>query len=199
MILKEEKQDKFPVAEQGIFQAICVGVYDLGTHYTQQFDKWSRDVLILFELPTERLNFVNDKGENVSAPRLLSKRYTASLHEKSTLRKDLQAWRGRAFTDEELGGFDTHNLLGKNCMVQVMHAKTQSGNVFAKIATILPLMKNFEKMESETKMIHYDMREDNEIPVGIQSWIQKIIETSKEFGEQVDPAPKEDTTTDVPF
>ena len=38
-------------------------------------------------------------------PFLVRRRYTASLHEKSALRKDLESWRGRAFTNVELDGF----------------------------------------------------------------------------------------------
>ena len=36
----------------------------------------------------------------------LRKDYKNSLHEKAGLRKDLEAWRGRRFTDAELAGFD---------------------------------------------------------------------------------------------
>jgi len=37
---------------------------------------------------------------------MISKRYTMSLGEQSTLRKDLESWRGKKFTPEELQGFD---------------------------------------------------------------------------------------------
>jgi hypothetical protein len=48
--------------------------------------------------------------------------YTASLHEKAQLRKDLEAWRGKKFTEEELEGFDLTDVLGKYCMIQVVHS-----------------------------------------------------------------------------
>ena len=45
-------------------------------------------------------------------PMTISKSYTVSLHEKSSLRKDLAAWRGRDFTDEEAKAFDVSRLIG---------------------------------------------------------------------------------------
>lgn len=45
-------------------------------------------------------------------PRLVSKEFTLSLNEKSKLRQALQSWRGKAFTAEELQGFDLRKVLG---------------------------------------------------------------------------------------
>ena len=54
-------------------------------------------------------------------PFLISRRYSLSLHEKSSLRRDLESWRGRAFTQEELRGFDLEVLIGVGCLVSVVH------------------------------------------------------------------------------
>jgi hypothetical protein len=62
------------------------------------------------------------------------------LGEKANLRKDLEAWRGRPFTSEELMGFDSKNLLDKPCMVNV--TRTDKGK--AKIAGITPIPKGLQ-------------------------------------------------------
>ena len=36
--------------------------------------------------------------------------YTLCLHERAALRKDLESWRGRKFTEQELDGFDLEKL-----------------------------------------------------------------------------------------
>ena len=59
------------------------------------------------------------KGE--MKPRAISETYTNSLGEKANLRKMLENWRGRAFTQEEMDGFDLRNVLGKACMISVVH------------------------------------------------------------------------------
>jgi hypothetical protein len=79
---------------------------------------------------------------------IVQKRYTLSLHEKSNLRKELEAWRGRSFTDEELAGFDLEKLIGVNCFLNVVHT-TKDGKTYANIASIMPLKKGMVRMEPE--------------------------------------------------
>jgi hypothetical protein len=43
---------------------------------------------------------------------IVQKRYTLSSHKKSTLRRDLEAWRGRPFTDSQADDFDIDMLIG---------------------------------------------------------------------------------------
>ena len=54
-------------------------------------------------------------------PFAVSKTYTASLFEAAALRKDLESWRGKSFTEEELGGFDISKLLGCTARIEVGH------------------------------------------------------------------------------
>jgi hypothetical protein len=54
-------------------------------------------------------------------PLIQSKEYTMLLSEKANLRRDLEAWRGKAFAEDELKGFDLKNVLGQFCMVNIAH------------------------------------------------------------------------------
>jgi hypothetical protein len=62
------------------------------------------------------------------------------LHEKASLRRDLESWRGRAFTDKELEGFDLENLLLKGCLINVIHEQ-RGGATFANVAGVMRLPK----------------------------------------------------------
>ncbi len=66
----------------------------------------------------------------------IQKRYTASLHEKSTLAKDLKTWRGRAFTPDELKGFDIEKVLGAPCQLVIVHAEKE-GAIYANVTTVM--------------------------------------------------------------
>ena len=50
----------------------------------------------------------------------VNKWYKLSLHEKSTLYRDLDTWKG-GITNEELAGLDLTKLLGVNCVLNIVH------------------------------------------------------------------------------
>jgi hypothetical protein len=79
---------------------------------------------------------------------IVQKRYTLSLHKKANLRKDLESWRGRAFTEEELAGFDLEVLLDVNCFLNIVHVVKDSAT-YANVASIMPLKKGMAKMDAE--------------------------------------------------
>ena len=54
-------------------------------------------------------------------PMSISKTYTASLNENSTLYKDLVTWRGKSFTKEELEGFDIDKMIGAPANLEIEH------------------------------------------------------------------------------
>ena len=54
----------------------------------------------------------------------------------ATLRKDLQTWRGREFTAEELRGFELKNVLGAWAMISVIKAMGANGKEYTNIANI---------------------------------------------------------------
>lgn len=129
----------FKPVPQGVHMARCYRVIDLGTQeVTFQGDvKAQRKILIGWELFGEDEAgeaLVTDEG----MPMTISKRYTLSLSRNARLRADLESWRGRAFTDQELKGFDVANLLNAYCMVNVTH-DSRDGKTYSNIASISPV------------------------------------------------------------
>ncbi len=198
---KETGGSSFSPLPQGLHQAICYAIYDLGTHYSDKFGKSAHKVLICFEIPEERIDVERD-GVEVNLPRAISKQYTLSLHEKSVLRKDLQSWRNKVFTAQELEGFDLTKLLGVNCMLQVLHT-VKDGKTYANIATVTPLPKGFEKKSTENQQTFFSFEDEMGIPEHAPAWVQEIIKESDEWkngsgvsnGEQYGPSPDDD----IPF
>ncbi len=160
--------------EAGTYPARCVGVVDLGLQHNDFNNKDQEKVILIFELPTERITV---DGED--KPRWLSKQYTASLHEKSTLRQHLDAWRGKAFTPEELAGFDLRNVINAPCMLTITNSE-KNGNTYANIKAVSKPMKGMSVAELENDPILFDMdAEDAETVLQtIPAWMRDIVEKS---------------------
>ena len=189
-----------PIAE-GMYQAVCYMVFDLGTQYNEKYRNSSRKVLIGWEIPDERIDM-----DGVSKPMVISKRYTLSLHEKATLRKDLESWRSRKFTEKEMEGFDISKLMGANCNIQILH--NDSGDkTYANVATITPLMKNQDKAEVEGEFVYFSFEDNIDFPENAPEWIINIAKESQEWADigagdeamanEMEQAPPIDD--DVPF
>lgn len=172
-----------PVAE-GMHDAICYAVIDIGTQFSEMFSSFSHKIMIGWELPNDRIDMEKD-GEQRNLPRVVSNQYSLSLHEKSGLRKDLISWRGRNFTHEEEAGFDISKLLSVNCQLQIIHKEKKKGGVFAKVNMVLPPKTGKPaKVETENDLIYYSIEDHGKIiPDTVYPWVRDMIENSEEFKE----------------
>jgi len=166
----------------GNHHGICYRYFDLGTQHSDLFNKDIHKVLIIWELPDERIEY---EGED--KPRVISNEYSLSLHKKSNLRKDLESWRGRPFTEQELdpstkGGFKLDKLLGANCMVNVIH-NTKDDRTYANVASLSPLMKETPKNQAENEVFGWSFDNDGpgQLPEDTPDWIKNKIHDSLEW------------------
>jgi hypothetical protein len=127
---------EFKPVPEGNHTARCYRVIDLGTQDVefQGEPKLMHKVLIGWELSGEA-----DDGSPLATtdgvPFTVSKQYTLSLSKKANLRADLESWRGKSFTDDELKGFDISTLLGAYCMVTVKH-DTKGEKTYTNVASV---------------------------------------------------------------
>lgn len=120
-------------APAGTHAAVCVDVVDLGV------------LEVNFGGKTKKQHKINivwqiDEMRDDGRPYQVQKRYTLSLHEKAGLRKDLESWRGRPFTPQELEGFDVETILSVGCMLNVIH-NMKDGSTYANVAAVMKLPK----------------------------------------------------------
>ena len=135
MLLKDERK-KFMPAPAGQHLGVCVDFVDEGI-VDDTFQGRPRRVhkcRIVFELDPETSGLM-ENGKRF----IISRRFTASLNEKATLRKFLEDWRSRPFTEAELEGFDTETLIGANALCQVIHKPSAKDprDIYANIQTIM--------------------------------------------------------------
>lgn len=167
----------------GDFQQVKPGTYvarpfrliDIGTQHSEyKGEPVVRNQFILFwELPTEPIDI---NGEQ--KPTVVSKFYTASLHEKATLRHDLQSWRGKEFTPEELRGFDITQILGKPCLLTVV--TTSSGK--SKVSAVTGLPKGTNCPPAVNPVSFFWVNEWNqEAYDALSDGLKKLISESDEY------------------
>ena len=189
----------FKQIPQGTHIAICNMVVDLGKQKVdwQGQTKIQHKIYIRWELPHERLQWTDRDGNEREGPMVANKIYTCSLNERAALRGDLEAWRGRAFTPEELEAFDVGKLLGAPCAITVTHTE-KNGKTYANVTGIAGIPKGMDRpTKTENPMIIFDDEHPdayNDLP----EWLQKKID------EQVKEQPPvkadySDLDDDVPF
>lgn len=185
----------FKSAPVGSHIARCIGVIDLGTQHEeyQGEKKTAHKVLLKWELPGTLM----DDGR----PFVVSKFYTLSLHEKSALRKDLQAWRAKNFAADELKAFDLKMLLGKVCMVAVVDKPTGNGT---KVAGVMAAPKGVPVPPSEAALVSFDIDSwDVGVYESLSDGLKKIIQESDEARRRngsrkgVDPSADDDAGYDA--
>lgn len=176
-MLSDSGSDYKPV-EAGNYAATCIRVIDLGTQTTNYNgeEKSARKVRLFWEIPD-----VVVEWEGQERPAIISSTYTASLHEKASLRKVLESWRGRAFTPDELKGFDTKNVLGAPCLLNVVHTE-KDGKTYANVATVSPLIKGMPKPPMTGPLINFDLDDyDPEVLEGLHDNLKEKVKASPEY------------------
>jgi hypothetical protein len=187
MIEASSNSGDFKPVEAGTYVARCYSMIHIGTIEQEYMGeiKEQNKVRISWELPTELKVFKEEKGEQ---PQSVSKEFTLSMHEKSNLRKFLESWRGKGFTEDEAKKFDVTKLLGKPCMLSVIHKVSKQGKTYAEISSISTLPKGMTCPEQinptfEFTFTPYTPEKFETLP----DWLKDKIKTSKEYRAMNEP------------
>lgn len=188
------------------FQMIHIGtVQDTYKGEPKKFNK----VRISWELPDELRVFNEEKGQQ---PMVISKEYTLSMNERANLRKDLESWRGKGFTEAEAESFDISKLLGVPCMLNIIHKQSANGGEYSAISSIGNIPKGLKcpPQYNETVEFGYEDNFDPEVLENFPDFIKDAIKSSEEYkeltGSKAEPVSDEpvfemddDDTDDLPF
>lgn len=199
----------FKRVPSGVFIGRCYSLIDLGTQVTdgQYGMKEQHKIRLGWELfgEDEEGNPLTVEIDGKEMPMTISKSYTVSLHEKANLRKELSAWRGRDFTDEEAKAFDVSKLIGAYCMVNVTTSET-NGKTYSNVAGLTPLpgaLKNAKPAPVHANILFNLDNPDHEVFAGFHEKLQEAIKRSPEWArangrEPVAAKPIEETE-EAPF
>lgn len=181
MIAKDNGGISIPPLANGVYIAICSGLIDLGIQVSEQFGTKSRKMIVQWTILGETVD-VNCE----QLPRIMHKQYGFSLGSKSNLRKDLEAWRGRAFTEEELNGFDLKNILNVPCQMQIITKERAGKSDVNNISGIMSLPKgnNVDKL-NDADLVYFDIEDVSTYKQfeRIPKWVQEVIKQAENYEE----------------
>lgn len=194
---------EFKKVPPGAHFAICNMVVDCGLQ--EGFGKKPQHkIYIRWEVPDERVTWEKD-GKSHEGPCSIGNFYTLSLSDRAILRKDLENWRGRAFTADELKGFDIETVLGKPCQVMVTH--TEDGK-YANITGVMGVSKDQRERartaKAENPLIAFSIATSTDSDFKkLPEWLQNKINERIEM-KDVKPQPEatkvvDDFDDDIPF
>jgi hypothetical protein len=194
----------FQICPAGNHVAICNAMVDLGLQAgSVKYPDPKHQVYIRFELPDERISYTKD-GAEIEGPMSIGRTFTASMNEKSNLRKFVESWRGAAFTDSQAEDFDFKKLLGQRCLLNVTHT-VKGEKTYANITAATPLPKSMPSTQPQHNASLYfdleapDSKTFESLPKWLQEKVQKRIEPAQ---HEVDPGyavSDEPFNDDIPF
>lgn len=180
MIIGANVKPIIPPVPAGAYFGVCV--YDLfvgeqetkfegKTNYRNQF-------MIGFELMGQTCEI---DGE--VKPRVLGRTFTVSARANSNLRKFIEAWLGKKFSDDEFMAFDTRQLLGKPAYLNVILNDTGE---YANIESAGQIPPGIPVPAAMGKMYHFDINDgfDDAAFAGLEEWMQEKIKKSSEYKKE---------------
>lgn len=195
---KTVRDEAPPPHDEGTFAAVCVDVVDLGMHP----EKFQDQPTALKDKTA--LVFQTENAEGSDEPRYISIELTTSMGKKSNMRKFLEAWRGKAYTEEEARkqGIPLDKLEGQAGLLSVTHKTSGKGNLYALIQSIMPLPKQMRDGLPDTtkyERAEFWAKKKAEYAKATQEYSQgKITKAPAPHGDETpDDAPDEDD--DLPF
>jgi hypothetical protein len=171
---------------EGQVRLVCQDVVDLGMVENKQYGKMQHKIAIVFHSEAKMKD---------GRPFEVWERFTLTLVDSGRLRPFLVAWRGRAFTEAELAGFDVEKLIGVQALAQIVHTK-KDGKTYANVASIMYPPKGTAKLEPTPG---YERRKDRKPEVSKTP--EPAMANSVQAGRGYDdlPAALQDEGDDLPF
>lgn len=175
--LPKSEQAEFQILDAGTHAAVCTWVVGIGMQETtwEGVTKEVEKLKLRFEVPSERVSWVTKDGAQEEGPMVIWLTVTASMHKNSRLRRIVQGWLGVKFDDKEAYEFDTDALIGRPCLISVVHREYQD-KTYANIDTISPLMKGMAAPVPEGELLSFDpYHHTPEEFAKLPSWLQELV------------------------
>ena len=177
MKVKDRAKPKIPPVEPGVYVAVCVYSIDLGEQLCEYKDKsksYNNQVQLGFELIGETVE-IDGKQE----PRTLSRTLNFARSKNSSLRKFVQSWLGKTFSDEAFDEFDTNDLVGMPAQLSVI--LNESGD-YSNIDTIMQLPKGMPAPQATQPLIRFDIEPWDEAAFDqLPDWAKDKVKKSTQY------------------
>jgi len=207
-IVEQKTESTFKPVPAGLHLGRCWRIIDLGSQKVEYMGetKVQRKIMIGWELfgeDTDGAPLKTDDGKPMS----IFKQYTLSWSENANLRKDLQAWRGKAWTDAEASRFDLKAVLGAYCMLNVI-VTSKNGKTYSNVDGIAPvpaMIKSSGLPDGVNKAQLFTIADpDMQVFDSLSNHLKQKIENSPEWQSKGQPKTSaqswfDDMEDEIPF
>lgn len=175
-----------------LYEIIYVGEINTNFKDDQGNDKWQEKVRLTWELPNITREFDGEEK-----PMVISREVTFSLYrsekQTATLRTIANALIGTPLKDEEAEVFDIDDLLGKTCMLQVIHNEYKGTN-YAKAEGFgsIPTGMVVPEQVNKSRVLNVRTATQEEIDA-LPEFLAKKIQGSKQYHVRFE-APRSNVT-----
>lgn len=117
--------------------SVCVDLIDLGEK-VESFEGNPEKVVHKVALVYR----TGEQNPETGDPLDVAQEFTLSMHEKAKLRKHLEAWRGKGYSEDAIEqGIPLHKLVGQPALLSIAHKTSAKGRTYGYIASISPVPK----------------------------------------------------------
>lgn len=158
----------------GSYIGTCIRVIALGTQEGEYQGK--KNIYPKVEIVWELSEKMKD-----GKPFVVKKKYTVSLADKAALRADLESWRGKAFTQDEIESFDEKKILGKSCILALVDS---DDGKYTNVKSISPLMAGMSAPERVNPLVSFSLDEgefDQKVFDSLSDYLKGQITNSPEW------------------
>ena len=193
-IISERPTNTRTLTPKGAHVAKCITVIDLGTgpETWKEETKIQRKINVTWALPK---CLIEIDGEQ--KPMTISKKYTASMDPKATLRKHVDSW--VSLKPSEVSKFDPENLLNKEALVTVTHYEKATGDQGATVSAVSSLPEGLEVPEIDLESWTFDPSEPRKNWDKLRDWQRERVAISHEYKAAKANGKTEDETDSIPF
>jgi len=198
----EDTGGSFERCPSGMHLARCYRIIDMGTQKSEYMGqvKFLHKIMLGWEL-----HGMDESGSPLTMkdgrPFGIFKNYTLSWSEKANLRLDLQSWRGKPFTQEEMRKFDLKNILGAWCMLNVIERAGQNGKTYTNVDGVTPvpqMIKQNGLPQGVNKLEIFNLSDpDMTIFESLSDYLKTKIMASPEWQKQAKTKPTTETYVDT--
>ena len=182
-----ENSGDFERCPPGMHLARCYSIIDLGTQKTEYMGavKFLHKVRFNWEI-----HGTDDDNKPIlmkdNRPFSVNKDYTLSWGDKANLRLDLQSWRGKPFSQEEMRRFDLKNVLGAWCMLNVFERPAKTGDkIYTNVDSVSPVPSMIKKNgfpDPYNEIVIFNLKEfDLEVFNKFHDYLKQKIMLSPEY------------------
>lgn len=182
----------------GRYDATMYSLVDLWTQEVEyQWEKKSqRKVLFWFEIHWQEITYKDrETGEEVTRPKVKTKKYTLTMSDKGNLYKDLNSRLGRPPSP----WFDLESLLWKKCTLKIVHKKSTKWDEYA-IIDYIDMSEHNHELQNEKQLFNFANFSEDSFE-SLYDRQKNIIRETPEYKQAISILESEDDLSDedMPF